>query len=321
MQTICAFYFLVDQEIPELESAGYYKAALQYEPRFSVWLRDFANSWGSFLDTTDSWREDTYKNFFNDPNFRLSSGDYVGWDNWQSWNTFNEFFSRYFIEGKRPIADPTDQSVVVSPADSVPQGVWQIDENSNISVKNGLTIKNLRYFNVDDLLAPGSPHKGQFAKGKLTHTFLNVFDYHRYHFPISGEVLTVDKVQKNVVLEVTWDVASGRYVPVDSTGWQFTQTRGVVVMQTLNGLVAVIPMGMAHVSSVNFEDTVVEGARIEKGDMLGTFLFGGSDFIILFQESANFKLTVSPAEGVNSDYSNSNYEHILVRSEYGHVGP
>lgn len=321
LQTICAFYFLVDQPVTALEGRGYFKPAIQYEPRFSAWLRDFAGAWGDFLDTPASWRQDTYQNFFNDPNFRLSRGDYVGWDNWQTWSTFNEFFSRYFIAGKRPIASPADPSVIVSPADSVPQGVWEIDANSNIVVDDGLPIKNLRYFNVNELLHPDSPYKGAFANGRLTHTFLNVFDYHRYHFPIAGRVLTVDKVQQNVVLEVSWDSAAKKYVPIDSTGWQFMQTRGIVVMETHVGLVALIPMGMAHVSSVNFENSVVPGAQIQKGDMLGTFLFGGSDYIVLFQEDADFELTVPPSSGVISDFANANYQHVLVRSKYGRVAP
>jgi uncharacterized membrane protein YgdD (TMEM256/DUF423 family) len=50
-------------------------------------------------------------------------------------------------------------------------------------------------------------------------------------------------------------------------------------------------MGMAQVSSVNFEDDVQVGTTHNKGDMLGNFLFGGSDFVMLFQEKAEFEPT------------------------------
>ena len=47
------------------------------------------------------------------------------------------------------------------------------------------------------------------------------------------------------------------------------------------GLVAVLPVGMGFVSSVNLTPEV--GARLQKGDEFGFFLFGGSDIVMLFQ--------------------------------------
>jgi len=78
------------------------------------------------------------------------------------------------------------------------------------------------------------------------------------------------------------------------------------------GLIALIPMGMAMVSSVNFEDNVTVGSTLEKGDMLGNFLFGGSDFIMLFQEGAGFEITAPMA-------NDSVYEHIHMGEEYGRM--
>lgn len=64
-------------------------------------------------------------------------------------------------------------------------------------------------------------------------------------------------------------------------------------------------MGMAQVSSVNFEDIVQLGITQNKGDMLGTFMFGGSDFVMLFQEKAGFEITAE----VN--------KHLLMGEKYG----
>jgi phosphatidylserine decarboxylase len=304
LQSICYFYFLVDQPLPELEDKGLYKNTIQYYEPFSSWLRDFANAWGSFLDTEESWNNETYMEFYDDPSFGLQEGWYESPSNWM---TFNQFFSRLLASPEaRPIASPDDGAVVVSPADSVPQGTWAIDENSNIQVEDGLEVKLVRYYSIEDLLGGDSEYKDAFANGVLTHSFLNVNDYHRYHFAVGGEIKEKRIISQNVALEVAWNSSEGKYDPIDSTGWQFSQTRGYVIVDTGEyGLVALIPMGMAQVSSVNFEDDVEVGATPEKGDMLGYFLFGGSDFVMLFQEGAGFEMTATQGE------------HILMGTEYG----
>jgi phosphatidylserine decarboxylase len=215
----------------------------------------------------------------------------------------------------RPIAEPGNDKIVTSPADSVPQGVWSVDEQSNIHAEDGLKVKLIRYFNVNDLIGKDSKYKDAFADGVLTHSFLNVNDYHRFHFAVSGVVKEVSIISQNVSLEVAWNPKTKRYDPIDSLGWQFSQTRGVVIVDTgEHGLVALIPMGMAQVSSVNFEDNVRVGTSHKKGDMLGTFLFGGSDFVIVFQKKAGFVLT-TPMELHPSEYT-----HRLMGESLGQMG-
>ena len=322
LQGICYFYFLVDQPLGELKGKGLYKNAIQYYPPFSSWLRKYADTWGMFLDTEASWNEEVYQQIYNDPAFGLQKGWYEPSSNWK---TFNEFFSRYLKSpAERPIASPDDPHVVVFPADSVPQGVWPIDGNSNIKVDGGLKVKLATYYSVKELLGENSQYKNAFANGVLTHSFLNVNDYHRYHFAVGGTVKEKNLISENVALEVAWDPKKGEYDPIDSTGWQFTQTRGYVIVDTGKyGLVALIPMGMAQVSSVNFEGDVEVGIIHKKGDMLGNFLFGGSDFVMLFQEKAGFEMT-APAEnpmaansGEGQGHKATTYKHGLVGEKYG----
>jgi phosphatidylserine decarboxylase precursor len=304
LQSICYFYFLVDQPLPELENKGLFRNSIQYYEPFSSWLVSFADAWGTFLDTEASWSPAIYQEFYSDPSFGLQNGWYESSSNW---STFNQFFARYLKSpDARPIASPNDESIVVSPADSVPQGTWAIDNSSNIQVDDGLEVKFVRYFSVSDLLGNDSQYKDAFANGVLTHTFLNVNDYHRYHFAVGGTVKEIKRITENVALEVSWNSTEGKYDPIDSTGWQFSQTRGYVIVDTGKyGLVALIPMGMAQVSSVNFEDNVAVDAIHKKGDMLGNFLFGGSDFVMLFQDQAGFELTAKQGN------------HILMGEEYG----
>lgn len=314
LQSICYFYFLVDQPLPALKGKGLFNNTIQYYGPFSAWLRDFANAWGAFLDTEASWNERTYRQFYRDPRFGLQKGWYESPSNWK---TFNRFFSKYLRSPDvRPIASPGDPSVVVSPADSVPQGTWAIDENSNIRVEGGMKVKLATYYNIGDLLSRDSKYKHAFAGGVLTHTFLNVNDYHRYHFAVGGKIVEKKSIAHNVSLEVAWSSKQGKYIPLDSTGWQFTQTRGYVILDTGKyGLVTLIPMGMAQVSSVNFEDNVRVGAVRRKGDMLGNFLFGGSDFIMLFQKEAGFEITAPLESG--SKPGAPTYKHLLMGEAYG----
>ncbi|UCE27105.1 MAG: phosphatidylserine decarboxylase [Candidatus Coatesbacteria bacterium] len=312
IQGLCHIAFLVDQPLPELEDKGLFKNTIQYYEPFASWLRHFAVVWGQYLDTDASWNDRIYREIKADPTFHLDDGTYESPSNW---HTFNQFFSRYLSSpDQRPIASPDDPTVVVSPADSVPQGVWPINDDSEIEVDGGLTIKTATYYSVHDLLRSDSAYRDVFAGGVLTHNFLNVNDYHRYHFAVGGTVKEKGIIIQNTTVEISWDGKQGEYVPTCSTGWQFTHTHGYVVVDTGEyGLVALIPMGMSQVSSVNFEDSVKVGAEIKKGDMLGNFLFGGSDFVLLFQEEAGFKIT-APMK------NETEYEHILMGEEYGRMG-
>ena len=50
---------------------------------------------------------------------------------------------------------------------------------------------------------------------------------------------------------------------------------------------------------------------LKKGDMLGHFAFGGSDFIMIFQDGVSFSLD-SPKEE-----DNDTYQHILMGEQLG----
>lgn len=306
------FYFMNDQPLEELKNKGYYNNSLQYHEPYRSWMINFINQWGAFLSTPASWQEEYYQKALADKHFGLQNGWYEDHSNWKS---FNDFFARYLkAPDMRPIAAQNDDTIVVSPADSVPQGMWDIDASSNIKL-NGVRIKSKKFTSVAHLIGPNSVYTQAFANGKLTHTFLNVDDYHRYHFPMSGVIKEVQVIQADdAVGGITgWDAQSKKYVLESKIpSWESIETRGCVILETEKyGLVALLPIGMSQVSSVNFEKTVKVGAKVKKGDMLGYFLFGGSDFVMVFQKQAHFKLTVPQKSGV--------YPHLLMGEKYGVV--
>lgn len=315
-QGIAYFYFLIDQPLPELEGKGLHNNSLQYAEPYASWLTTFSKSWGRYLDSEDSWNEQYYKMALQDPGFGLQNGWYEDGSNWK---TFNQFFTRHLKSPEeRPIAEPDKDNIVVSFADSEPQGVWAIDSTSNLVAEDGVPVKSATLRSVSALIGEGSEYQKAFASGTFTHSFLNVNDYHRYHFPISGVVKEVRIIQGSQPIggKLRWDKENNRYAydPSAQTGWQVLETRGCVIVETTDyGLVALLPIGMVVVSSVNFEDTVQPGAKVTKGDPLGYFAFGGSDFVVLFQQGINFSLDAPRREG------GVGYEHMLMGEKLGTV--
>jgi phosphatidylserine decarboxylase len=154
-------------------------------------------------------------------------------------------------------------------------GHWPITEDSNI------TLKGVNWA-VADLL-DSSPYKDAFKGGIYMHSFLYIDDYHRYHVPVGGTVKEIRNISGRVYLDVRRN-PDGSLDVVDGDTYQFNQERGLIVIDSPEvGLVAVLPIGMAYVSSVNLTPEV--GAELQKGDEFGFFLFGGSDIVIVFQDN------------------------------------
>jgi phosphatidylserine decarboxylase len=312
---LCQFYFVVDQPLSQLDGKGYAYNSLQYAQPFASWLTRFNISWRQYLDSTESWNDSYYQIVFSDPAFGLQKGWY---ENPSHWKTFNQFFSRRLSSpAARPTAFPNDDAVVVSFADAEPQGVWAIDGNSNIVRENGVAVKSATVKSVAQLLGDDSQYTKAFANGTFTHSFLDVNDYHRYHLPVSGTVKEVRIIQgiNPTGGRITWNTDQKRYTFNPSTvGWQMLETRGRVIVETDKyGFVALLPIGMAAVGSVNFEDSVKVGTKLNKGDMLGYFLFGGSDFIMLFQDNVRFVLDSPKQADQNS------YKHLLMGERLGRL--
>ncbi|UCC90647.1 MAG: phosphatidylserine decarboxylase [Dehalococcoidia bacterium] len=258
------FYYLIDNS-PDNK--------LQEDPIFQQWVHKFIKDWGSFLDTTESAKY--LETFYTDPIYNIDDYDAGP----SGWLTFNQFFSRHVKPGKRPIDGLCDDSVIVSPADSVFQGQWKIEEDSEI------TSKDFKWSVIE--LLDNSPYQDRFKGGIFIHSYLSAHDYHRYHVPVRGVVREIRTISGKVVLDVI-KKEDGSLDMVDGTGYQFTQARGLIVIDSPVGLVAVLPIGMGEVSSVNL--TAQVGAMLAKGEEFGYFAFGGSDIVVMF-EADRVKIT------------------------------
>lgn len=285
------FYFFLDQPPVKRHQSKIKPGGGEKKLKpLSRWIVDFAKAWGNYLDTTESARE--VQSFKDDPLF-----------NWEEYMpppsgylTFNQFFARHVKPGMRPIAGLCDNKVLVSPADCTFVGSWQISEKSEIMVvdqKNGIVESKGIQWSIHELLKD-SEYADRFRGGIFTHSFLNSIDYHRWHSPVQGQVLETRIIQGQTYLDIAVDQVLEDGKPVnhlsalDGTGYQFVQTRGLIVIDSPIGLVACLPMGMAQVSSVVI--TAEVGKTLHKGEELGYFQFGGSDFVMVFERASNVQL-------------------------------
>ena len=279
------FYFLLDQPaVQRLQN----RIAPHEEARplsdLSAWMVDFAREWGLIMDTTASLTPESLQSFYDAPAFNMQ--DYMPAPG--GWRTFNQFFARHVKPGARPIAGLCDDRAIVSAADSTFMGVWEINQQAEI------TVKALQWSLLE--LLEGSPYRDRFNGGLFTHSYLNTYDYHRLHTPVRGRVLESRVIHGQAYFEVKAEpVQNGpgddgavhalrpvrTLVGFANTGYQFAQSRGLLVLESPIGLVAVLPIGMAQVSSVVM--TAEVGKTLHKGEEFAYFQFGGSDHIVLFE--------------------------------------
>lgn len=305
---LCIFYFVLDQPpLGPRQTQITPKSAGKRLTPLSDWVVEFAKAVGEHLGKEGSINQASFLTFQNSPKYRVFEADIPD----GGFKTFNEFFCRP-LKQPRDIAGRNDDRVVTFPADSTFAGAYPITEDSVVELK-GLPWK------VADLLK--NPKKGGndnskyaecFKNGVWMHTFLNTFDYHRQHAPVSGTVLVAEVIQGAAYLEVVVKQnenegychlepvrrmaecrrdtkSSGAHTvdAPDTPGYQFLQTRGLIIIDTPNlGKVAVLPIGMAQVSSVVIKEGIEPGTIVSKGDEISHFEFGGSDCVMLFEEKA-----------------------------------
>ena len=291
----CAFYFVLDQEpiVHYQNRVRPYSRQPELTP-LSQWIVRYAQQMGSFMDSPESLSEESLETFYQSPAYNLH--EYIRPNG--GWKTYNQFFARTVKPGYRPVAAIADPTVITSPADSVFSGQWEIRSDS------GITIKGL-HWSVEELLA-GSPYQHRFANGLFTHAFLSPTDYHRQHAPVDGVVVEARVIPGQAYLQVVVEtpehmqvqkrepgarrlVARRQLLAPDEAGYQFAQARALILFDSPIGLVAVMPIGMAMVSSVML--TAEQGMTLRKGEEISYFQFGGSDVVMLFEAASNVSIT------------------------------
>ena len=271
----------------------------------SEWMREYQIALGQWMDNPAQLTPEVEKSFMEAATYNMD--EYVRPRG--GWKTVNQLFARRTKPGYRPIAAIDDDKVIVHPADACFGGQWEIRPDTHVRIK-GLD------WSIDELLE-GSPYKDKFKGGMWCHSFLSWTDYHRQHAPLSGIVREARVIQGACYVDLvavpdkvnpaTNQVEAWRATAPDEAGYEFMQTRGLIVLETKYGYVAILPIAMPQVSSVVV--TAEEGVALKKGDEISYFQFGGSDIVYLF--SANMNVSMTAHKGT----------HYKVGTKIGEVYP
>ncbi|KNB50858.1 phosphatidylserine decarboxylase [Streptomyces caatingaensis] len=256
-------------------------------------LADFTQLQGRQMDSEESrkvtqrWIEQLGKKRMD---------DYVALD----WRNFNEFFVREVKKDRRPVDAPADDSVVVAPADCVINMI--VDR---LTLETPIPVKSVT-MNVQQLL-DGSPYAEKFLDGTAVSCVLMPDNYHRYHAPVSGEVVESRADVGGVYYGMRDfpDLLNKGDVGYGYDYEMFDQfRRGYVVIRTRYldaegkpvpgpdgvGHVGMVTVGLNSIASVVYQEQFraispeSQPVPVRKGEEIGYFQYGGSLNILLFEK-------------------------------------
>ena len=183
----------------------------------------------------------------------------------QEFSSFNDFFTRKLKNGARPV--DTNSSVAVSPADGKILAYAEI-ANSDFIVK-AYRFNTFSFLNNDSLAR-------KYIDGSLVIIRLAPFDYHRFHFPVSGCASSISRID-------------GDYYSVNPIALRkmaeifcLNKREFTIISNPLFGNVVMAEVGATMVGSIVQTYT---GKSVYKGDEKGYFKFGGSTVVLLFEKN------------------------------------
>ena len=182
----------------------------------------------------------------------------------QKFNSFNDFFTRKLKNNARPI--DTNSTITVSPADGKILAYRDIS-NSDFVIK-GYRFDIFSFLNNEDLAK-------KYLDGSLVIIRLAPFDYHRFHFPISGKLSPTTRI-------------NGDYYSVNPLALRkkielfcLNKREYSIISNPLFGDVLMAEVGATMVGSIVQTYT---GNFVKKGEEKGYFKFGGSSVVLLFEK-------------------------------------
>lgn len=203
----------------------------------------------------------------------------------RKYKNLNDFFTRRVKEGCRPIDD--SKTSLVSPADSK-LSVYPIEENEKILVKaNEYTVRSLVGEKVD---------LKDYCGGLCLVFRLSVDDYHRYCFPVSGQINKKYEIKGR--LHTVCDISEKYKV------YQENSRKITVMSSAQKDEMVMIEVGALMVGRIVNHEV----GDFTKGQEKGYFCLGGSTIILLIPKDL---LTL------DEDIVSHAIQHIEVKLRYG----
>ena len=289
-----AFYFLNDFKSR--------RGNAHYTKEIFNWTVKFIKARGEFMDSPESLKY--IQEWIDAPATQIQ--DFIVPPG--GFKSFNQFFTRELnpeVNG-RPIASPDDDSILVAPADSEINFI-----ESNLTLTTDLRVKT-RTINVLELLN-NSCYAKNFVGGTAVSCVLMPANYHRYHTPVSGQIvesMDVPGIYNGITDGEDW--FNHYNVGESTTDFSIFEDfhRAYYIIETENyGYVAVIPVDLNTISSltpslVNNRSIMVPPGcppvPVQKGDELGHFAYGGSLNILLFQKGLFNAVSVLMGQSLGS---------------------
>lgn len=252
--------------------------------KINAMIKKYLIAWSEFLssekslyvinDSPNGWKSKEAQEKINMGDYQHNPEDeYWGFKSW------NDFFARKLVEGARPIAEPANNKVIVSACDST---TYEISRN--VQKYSEFWIKSQPY-SLNDMLA-NDELVDEFIDGDVYQAFLNPFNYHRWHSPVSGTIkkayvkegLYFSQADSEGVDPSAQEKSQGYLVHIQARALFFIEADDPTI-----GLMCFMPVGMVEVSSCIINDNIKPGYHVEKGEDLGYFQFGGSTHCLIFR--------------------------------------
>lgn len=263
---------------------------------FNDCLRAILKSWCVYLDSPasrdvlhtgeDGWLSPSSCERHHLHEYLIPDRDAAHW----GFASFNAFFHRPIKPECRPIDEPGNPRVIVSPNDGTFYKVAR-----EVRSTDRFWIKSQPYSLVHMLA--GSPLTGRFQGGTVYQSFLDGRNYHRFQSPIAGtvrDVTTIEGLMFSNAESAGPDLTAGTYSQAYMT---CVNTRTLVFVESDDpaiGLVCLIAVGISEVSSIGI--SVQVGQQIGKGDEIGYFSYGGSSICLIFQPGAIREFTIDTGD-------------------------
>ena len=188
-------------------------------------------------------------------------------DSMESFRSFNEFFYRRLKPESRPIAE--GESRAVFPADGRHLGFADASRLDGIFVK-GQHLDLPELFGSHEAAVP-------YERGTVVISRLCPVDYHRFHFPVSGQASPPQPI--NGTLSSVNPIALRQRLAIF---WE--NKRNLSYLDTTDfGRIATFEVGATCVGSISY--SVSLPGKVTKGEEKGFFAFGGSSILTLFEPS------------------------------------